>query len=519
MNALYFILPIILLVSFILDYLYSLTKKNSFQIVREMGMGYNIGNTFDSFSYYVDIKTPDDQILLNGNIAPTKDMIKKIKKYGFKTIRFPVTWVYFIDDEGNIKPEWMAKVKEIIDLIIIEKLYCILNVYNDGYGINWLGRGMEVKDIYINLWSQIANEFKDYNEYLLFESMDSIYFINYDTYYYDYKTLTNLNQAFVDTIRNSGGNNIERLLLIAGANDDLELTRDPEYKMPIDQSNKMAISLHYFTPTDFTQFYYFDPYNWTSSEGITYINMPKLIWGNSLDYKNMFDDFELMKKYFVNKGIPVIISEVSVLTKEKKEIESIREYLYMLFSFSFDYDGIMCCLWDTSNEIFGNMNYYDRTNDIWYDEKIKNNFLQISKGKHVHPKEFFINTNFESSDIIYYFNTLYIFFENKKVLKIFINAKLTGVLFEDIELSIRTHNKDGFNSEIYYGKDNVKRQYDGTYIISIDVSRIECYDYIEAIIVRGIKYITLNNMTLEYKESFQFIDYKSLKNEISKYIY
>jgi len=91
MNVLSFILPIILLVSLILDYLYEMGKKNSFQIIREMGMGYNIANTFDSFSYLDDLETPDEQIGLNGNIAPTKAMIKKIKKYGFKTIRLPVT--------------------------------------------------------------------------------------------------------------------------------------------------------------------------------------------------------------------------------------------------------------------------------------------------------------------------------------------------------------------------------------------------------------------------------------------
>ena len=128
MNILSLILPIILLVSLIFDYLYEMKKKNSFQIVREMGMGYNIANTFDSFSYYPNIKTPDEQIGLKGNIAPTKEMIKKIKKYGFKTIRFPVTWMHFIDDKGNIKSEWMARVKEVIDIIIKEKLYCILNV-------------------------------------------------------------------------------------------------------------------------------------------------------------------------------------------------------------------------------------------------------------------------------------------------------------------------------------------------------------------------------------------------------
>ena len=88
-----------------------------------------------------------------------------------------------------------------------------------------------------------------------------------------------------------------------------------------------------------------------------------------MEYHKIFEDFELMKRLFADKGIPVIISEVGVLTEEKMELESIREYLYMLFSLSSDYDGIMCCLWDTSNKKFGNMNFDDRANDIWYMKK------------------------------------------------------------------------------------------------------------------------------------------------------
>jgi len=519
MSTLSVILPIILLISFIFDYLYSLIKKNSFQIVKEMGIGYNISNTFDSFSYSDDFKTPDEQIGYNGNIAPTKEMIKKIKKYGFKTVRFPVTWMYFIDDVGNINPEWMVKVKEVIDIIINEKLYCILNIYNDGFFINWLTEGMEAKEKYINLWSQIANEFKDYNEYLIFESMDGVLFYEEDIFVYDYKTLINLNQAFVDTIRNSGGNNIERLLIIAGADDDLELTISSNYKIPVDKSNKLAISIHYFIPYDFVFNYYFEPFNMTNYEGTIYTYTPKLIWGNPLEYHKLYEDFELMRRVFVNKGIPVIISEVGVLTEEKKKIESIREYLYMLFSLSSNYDGIMCCLWDTSNKIYGDMNFYDRTNDVWYDETIKNNFLEISKGRYIKPKEYLINTTFESTDTIYDFESLMINFENRKVLKIFINVKLTGIIFKDIGLSVQTNNYDGYFFNIDYGKDNIKKQYDGTSIISIDVSEIECYNFIKATITWGTKYITLNNMTLEYEESFLSIDDKSLKNAISNYIY
>ena len=318
-----------------------ISTKNSFDIVRDMGIGYNLGNTFDNFDYYVDINTPEEQITLKGNTLPTKNMIKKIKKYGFKTIRFPVTWSYFIDDYGNINSDWMILVKEVVDLIINAKLYCILNIHHDGFFGNWLAYGIEVKDKYINLWTKIANEFKDYNNYLIFESMNEVYFYNPITYDYDYDILFNLNQAFVDTIRNSEGNNIERLLIIAGAYDALDMTCSPEYKIPIDPSNKLALSLHYYVPTEFTSEYYFDPFNWTDIDGISYNYGPTVNWGIEGDYYRLISDFELMKNNFVNKGIPIVISEVGVLTEDKKELESIREYLYTIFSISSDYDGIM----------------------------------------------------------------------------------------------------------------------------------------------------------------------------------
>jgi hypothetical protein len=297
------------------------------------------------------------------------------------------------------------------------------------------------------------------------------------------------------------------------------LTCNSNYKIPVDQSNKLAISIHYYSPFKFIYEYYYEPFNSTDDEGITVTYFPNIFWGNYLDYFRLFEDFKLIKSYFVDKGIPVIISEVGVYTEQKKEIESIREYLYMLFSLSSDYDGIMCCLRDTSNKIFGEMNFYDRTNDIWYDEKLKDNFLQISKGKYVKPMNFFININFETNDEIFEYFSLIIYTKNRKVLKILINAKLTGVLFEDFELSIYTNDKNGEEILINYGKDNIKKQYDGTNIITIDVNRIECHDLVKATIEKGMKYITLNNMTLEFEESFQSIDYKSLKNAISSYIY
>ena len=296
------------------------------------------------------------------------------------------------------------------------------------------------------------------------------------------------------------------------------MTCSSDYKIPVDQSNKLAVSIHYYEPFDFVFEKYYEPYNWTDYDGYTFWFGPTVIWGSVSDYNRLFEDFKLIKSSFIDKGIPVIINEVGVLTEEKKEIESIREYLYVLFSISSDYDGIMCCLWDTSNKIFGNMNFYDRTNDIWYDEKIKNNFLEISKEKYIKPIDYFINTTFESTDFHFIYGDLQISFENKKILKIIINARINGVLFVDLDFEVYTYDKFGYPIKINFGKENSKKQYDGTQIFTIDVSKIDCNNLVEVAIIWGMENITLNNLTLEYEESFLSIDYKSFKNAISKYI-
>jgi len=519
MNFFPFILLAIFLFSLILNYIYMISSKNSLEIVKDMGIGYNLGNTFDNYDFMTEIKTPEEQITLKGNILPTKNMIKKIKRYGFKTIRFPVTWIFFLDDNGNVNSDWMILVKEVVDLIVKSNLYCILNIYSDGEYGNWLGFGMEVKDKYINLWTQIANEFKDYNDYLIFESMNQVYFYNYYTLSYDYDVLLNLNQAFVDTIRNSGGNNIQRLLIVAGANSYLDLTCSSDYKIPIDPSNKLAVSIHYYNPTRFTKEVYFDPYTWIDFDGVEYHYEPTLSWGNSQEYFQIITDFGMMKNNFVNKGIPVIINEVGVYTEQRKEIESIREYLYMVFSISSDFNGIMSCLWDTSNKEFGDMNFYDRENDKWYDEKLKENFMQISRGKYVKPIDFYIQTHSETLTMTYLQRSIEIKIGARKALKIIINARITGTLFIDANFRIYSYDSLGNSFQIKFGKSDGKKQYDGTHIFSIDVSNIKCYNYIQVSIDEILNHITLNNLTVEFEESFQSIDYKSYKSSISKYIY
>jgi endoglucanase len=72
-------------------------------------------------------------------------MIKSIKKAGFKTIRLPVTWMYYFDNFSNVSSKWMSIIKEVVDWIINSNMYCILNVHHDGDAGNWLSKGINVK--------------------------------------------------------------------------------------------------------------------------------------------------------------------------------------------------------------------------------------------------------------------------------------------------------------------------------------------------------------------------------------
>jgi hypothetical protein len=87
-------------------------------------------------------------------------------------------------------------------------------------------------------------------------------------------------------------------------------------------------------------------------------------------------------------------------------MESIREYLYAVFAFSSEYNGLMACLWDTSNKTLGEMNFYNRAINKWYDEKIKENLMEISKGKYIKSSEYYLITNKQRDEIVSQLNII-----------------------------------------------------------------------------------------------------------------
>ena len=216
------------------------------EAVKNMGVGWNLGNTLDANAASgtnIDLASYWGQQDLNsetywGQHKTKPELMTMMKNAGFGSIRVPVTWFNHMDKDGNVDKEWMKRVHEVVDYVIDNNMYCILNVHHDtGAGSDsqkhWLQADEQVyekvKDKYEKLWKQIAEEFKDYGKELLFEGynemldpLNSWCFASFAASgQYNatvatsaYNAINKYAQSFVNTVRATGGNNESRNLIV-----------------------------------------------------------------------------------------------------------------------------------------------------------------------------------------------------------------------------------------------------------------------------------------------------------------
>lgn len=319
------------------------------QLVEDMTFGWNLGNTLDvcqadrdgdgKINEHVEAGEKVDETLW-GNPKATKDLFTSLKKNGVNAVRIPVTWRDHMDSNGNIDREWMDRVQQVVDYAYSQGMYVIINVHHDGGGDPKFGAWIieeSQKDYntflkkYKNIWKQIAERFKNYSDYLIFESMNEV---GFDTLYNKnkadaYNLINKINQDFVDIIRATGGNNAKRHLLIAGYYTDIERTCNSLYKMPDDKAGRCILSVHYYTPWDFC----------TCDI--------KHTWGTNSEVRQMETLIGKMKKNFVDKGIPVIIGEYAASGSDLSSCIFFIEKLNKLCS---DY-GIATFIWDSGRQV------------------------------------------------------------------------------------------------------------------------------------------------------------------------
>lgn len=348
------------------------TELDQTQITEAMGLGWNLGNQLEASSGGLPSET------CWGNPEITKELIDTVKAQGFKTVRIPVSYLDMIGDgpDYKIDTDWLDRVQEVVDYVVDNDMFAIVNMHGDGYYTvdhSWLlcaeddDKQTEIKDKYGKVWTQIADRFKDYDQHLIFESMNEEFNNDYGKPDANaYENINAYNQIFVDSVRATGSNNEKRWLLLPGWNTNIEYTANDEYnfKIPTDNGCKadgkrIMISVHYYDPFNFT----IDENKTARTQWGKYAVKNYDNWGQE-DYVD--SQMALLNEKFVSQGYPVVIGEFGAQDKTEKfaDYNEFRRYWAEYLIKAAKKNGVVCVYWDNGyngNKGFGIINRFDYT--------------------------------------------------------------------------------------------------------------------------------------------------------------
>jgi endoglucanase len=219
----------------------------------------------------------------------------------------------------------------------------------------------ECSTIFDRLWTQIASYFKDYSGKLIFEGYNE--YLGGNVFNASgqltalsrsqaYQMVNTLNQTFVTAVRNTGGNNALRPLIVSGYWTNIDLTTSPEFVMPTDTApNSLMVSVHYVDNNMY----------WSNKIG-------GQTWQSYI--KNQCEE---LKRAFTDKGIPVFIGETTSYYPSDKfdsspQYKTSAECLNTVLSTLLGY-GFVPVLWDTNSYFYNRTTY--KINDDASAEVIK----------------------------------------------------------------------------------------------------------------------------------------------------
>lgn len=343
------------------------------EATRLMGNGINLGNTLEACDNNVGIKTnaPLSYETYWGQPKTTQAMIDGMKAAGFDTIRIPVAWMtnatHLYEGDYTIDAGYMDRVEEVVRYARKAGMYVIINDHWDG---GWYGMfGSEsaetralAMEAYKGMWQQIAERFRDYSDYLIFESANEELGGRFDensplycsdsvvTYLTDderYALTNEINQTFVDVVRATGGNNAKRFLLIAGYSTNIDQTCDDRFQMPKDTADsKLMVSVHYYDP-------------WSYCGASSAASATK--WGKVSDYEYLDQQLAKMTK-FTEAGYGVVIGEYGALPGSDGLKDNTLAYHTAFLDACTKYN-LTNCLWDCSG-------LYKRVSQTFADDDI-----------------------------------------------------------------------------------------------------------------------------------------------------
>lgn len=326
-------------------------ESEALGFVKDMKIGWNLGNTFDA----IDCNWLSDEMQYESawcGTVTTKEMIDALKEAGFRTIRIPVSWHnHLTDDNHTISEAWINRVQEVVDYAIDDDMYVIINIHHD-FSKEYIYPSSEYleqsKSYVTDIWEQIAERFKDYDEHLIMESLNEPRLVGTaDEWQLDIKKevcvdsvqcINELNQTFVEVVRASGGNNADRYLMAPGYAASLQGATNQYFVLPEDidgNQDKILVSVHAYTP------YVFALQAPGESGSVDSFSMDRTASTKDIDY--LMD--ELYEKYIQN-GTGVVIGEFGA--RDKNNNTQARTEFAAYYIEAARARGISCCWWDNN---------------------------------------------------------------------------------------------------------------------------------------------------------------------------
>ncbi|MCW3806363.1 cellulase family glycosylhydrolase [Plebeiibacterium marinum] len=318
-----------------------LINEQAMEFVSNMGVGWNLGNTLDAKG--------DDETAW-GNPKATKELIDAICLKGFKTLRIPVTWQYHMGSEPDylIESEWLDRVEEVVNYALDNNMYAIVNIHHDE---EWIIPSYEklnlVKGQLGKVWTQIATRFKDYDEHLIFESLNEPRLIGSSAEWTGGTAegrdcINQFHQANVEAIRATGGNNQERYIMVSPyAASSAQVAIDG---LELPSSSNLIVSVHNYYPYNFAL---------ASNDYVTE-------WGTEEEKQAMDAELDRVYQKFIANGVAVVMGEWGSLHHNNLD-DRVQHAGY--FASGCVSRGICPVWWDNGNS--GEFGIINRNDYIW----------------------------------------------------------------------------------------------------------------------------------------------------------
>ncbi len=340
-------------------YQFSIPENEALAFTRQMKIGWNLGNTFDATQ---DGWKKDEMDIESSwvGVKTTEEMIAAVKAAGFNTLRIPISWHNHVSgDDFTISEAWLSRVQQVVDWAIEREMYVIINIHHDVYPKYYYpsDEHYATAERYItSIWKQVSERFADYDEHLIFESMNEPRLKDTDIeWWFDAASdkeglasaecINRLNQAFVDTVRASGSRNADRYLMVPGYCAAAGYALADCFRLPEDTiENRLIVSVHAYTPYNFA----------LNESGTDKFNM----YGAS-DTREVSSFMNDLYKKFIANGIPVVIGEFGA--RDKGGNLQARVDFAAYYTASASARGMPVCWWDNhlfkgSGERFGLLN-------------------------------------------------------------------------------------------------------------------------------------------------------------------